>query len=73
LNFGSNLAALIMFIFLDTVNFSYGIPMGISMIAGALAGSKFAIKKGVAYVRVLFIIVTVILILKNIMDYLMGG
>lgn len=73
LNFGSNLAALIMFIFLDTVNFSYGIPMGISMIAGALAGSKFAIKKGVAYVRVLFIIVTVILIMKNIMDYLMGG
>ncbi|PEF34515.1 hypothetical protein CON84_25630 [Bacillus sp. AFS094228] len=73
LNFGSNLAALIMFIFLDTVNFSYGIPMGISMIAGALAGSKFAIKKGVAYVRVLFIIVTVILIVKNIMDYLMGG
>jgi uncharacterized membrane protein YfcA len=47
--------------------------MGISMIAGALAGSKFAIKKGVAYVRVLFIIVTVILIVKNIMDYLMGG
>ncbi|MEF2096382.1 TSUP family transporter [Bacillus sp. CFBP9009] len=73
LNFGSNLAALIMFIFLDTVNFSYGIPMGISMIAGALAGSKFAIKKGVAYVRVLFIIVTVILIMKNLMDYLMGG
>lgn len=73
LNFGSNLAALIMFIFLDTVNFSYGIPMGISMIAGALAGSKFAIKKGVAYVRVLFIIVTVILIMKNILDYIMGG
>ncbi|AXN38523.1 TSUP family transporter [Peribacillus butanolivorans] len=70
LNFGSNIAALIMFIFLDAVNFSYGIPMGISMIVGALVGSKFAIKKGVAYVRVLFIFVTIFLIIKNIIDYI---
>ncbi|MCI0768447.1 TSUP family transporter [Bacillus sp. TL12] len=70
LNFGSNIAALIMFISLDMVNFSYGIPMGISMILGALVGSNFAIKKGVTYVRVLFIFVTVILIGKNIVDYI---
>lgn len=70
LNFGSNIAALIMFIFLDMVNFSYGIPMGISMIIGALVGSNFAIKKGVTYVRVLFIVVTVFLIGKNIVDYI---
>ncbi|MBC6975066.1 TSUP family transporter [Bacillus sp. Xin] len=70
LNFGSNIAALIMFISLDMVNFSYGIPMGISMILGALVGSNFAIKKGVTYVRVLFIFVTVLLIGKNIVDYI---
>lgn len=71
LNFGSNIAALIVFISLDMVNFSYGIPMGISMVLGALVGSNFAIKKGVAYVRVLFISVTVFLIGKNIIDYML--
>ncbi|MCP3742009.1 TSUP family transporter [Rossellomorea sp. BNER] len=69
LNFESNIAALILFIFLDMVNFAYGIPMGIAMILGALVGSNFAIKKGVAYVRVLFILVTVFLIGKNLLDY----
>ncbi|MEK4759469.1 TSUP family transporter [Viridibacillus sp. FSL E2-0187] len=70
LNFASNIAALIMFLFLGAVNFSYGIPMGLAMIVGAIVGSKFAIKKGASYVRVLFIFVTVILILKNVLDYL---
>ncbi|MFD0769918.1 TSUP family transporter [Bacillus sp. CGMCC 1.60114] len=70
LNFGSNIAALIMFLYLDVVNFSYGIPMGIAMILGALVGSNFAIKKGVSYVRILFIVVTLFLIGKNILDYM---
>ncbi|PEA54023.1 hypothetical protein CON64_15600 [Bacillus pseudomycoides] len=70
LNFGSNIAALIMFLYLDVVNFSYGIPMGIAMIFGAFVGSNFAIKKGVSYVRILFIVVTLLLIGKNVLDYL---
>ncbi|WP_415782914.1 sulfite exporter TauE/SafE family protein [Bacillus manliponensis] len=70
LNFGSNIAALGMFLYLDAVNFAYGIPMGIAMIFGALAGSNFAIKKGVSYVRGLFIAVTLILICKNVFDYM---
>ncbi|WP_141431048.1 TSUP family transporter [Bacillus sp. 03113] len=70
LNFGSNIAALIMFLYFDMVNFSYGIPMGIAMILGALVGSNFAIKQGVSYVRILFIVVTLFLIGKNILDYL---
>lgn len=70
LNFGSNIAALIMFLYLDVVNFSYGIPMGIAMIFGAFVGSNFAIKKGVSYVRILFIVVTLLLIGKNVLDYI---
>ncbi|MDM5188207.1 TSUP family transporter [Bacillus sp. DX4.1] len=70
LNFGSNIAALIIFLYLDVVNFAYGIPMGLAMILGAFVGSNFAIKKGVSYVRILFIIVTLFLIGKNIIDYL---
>ncbi|MED4650113.1 hypothetical protein COM13_05065 [Bacillus pseudomycoides] len=70
LNFGSNIAALIIFLYLDVVNFAYGLPMGVAMIFGAFVGSNFAIKKGVSYVRILFIIVTLLLISKNILAYL---
>jgi uncharacterized protein len=69
LNFTSNLAALIMFLFLGTVNFTYGFIMGFAMILGAYVGSKIALNKGTEFIRVLFIIVTTILILKNGYDY----
>lgn len=69
LNFGSNLAALIMFAFLGQINFAYGIPMAFAQVFGAIAGSKFAIKQGSGYVRILFIIVTVILLAKNTYDF----
>jgi len=69
LNFGSNIAALIIFLSMGTVNFAYGIPMGLAMVAGALVGTNFAIKKGASYVRILFICVTVLLIGKNALNY----
>ncbi|WP_018662675.1 TSUP family transporter [Heyndrickxia acidiproducens] len=70
LNFGSNIAALIMFIFLGQVNYAYGLPMGIAQIAGSICGSRFAIKRGSNYVRILFIAVTFLLLAKNTYDYL---
>lgn len=70
LNFASNITALITFIFFDSVNFYYGIPMGIAMVFGALVGSRMAIKTGVSYVKVLFIGITIILIGKNIWTYM---
>ncbi|MDR4946965.1 TSUP family transporter [Neobacillus cucumis] len=70
LNFGSNIAALLMFIILGQVNFAYGIPMGLAQLAGAFCGSKFAIKQGSGYVRALFIVVTFLLLAKNTYDYL---
>lgn len=69
LNFSSNIAALIMFIILDQVNYAYGIPMGIAQLVGSIVGSKFAIKRGSNYVRVLFITVTVLMLAKNTYDY----
>ena len=68
LNFASNLASLIMFGALGSIHYGYGIPMGIAMIAGALAGSRVAIRKGTAYVKPLFIAVTAILIGKQLWD-----
>nr|WP_129689118.1 TSUP family transporter [Gottfriedia acidiceleris] len=70
LNFSSNIAGLLMFMFLGQVNYTYGIIMGIAQIAGAICGSKFAIKKGSGYVRALFITVTCLLLVKNIYDFI---
>ncbi|OKL36847.1 TSUP family transporter [Domibacillus mangrovi] len=70
LNFGSNIAGLLMFMYLGQVNYVYGLPMGLAGIAGAICGSKFAIRKGSSYVRLLFITVTFLLIAKNIYDYI---
>lgn len=70
LNFASNLGALFLFICLGQVDYFYGLIMAVSMICGSYVGAMFAIKKGVGYVKVLFIVVTAILILKNAYDYL---
>ena len=67
-NFASNLAAVIIFTGLGLVNFSYAIPMGCGMILGAFCGASMAISKGAAYVRPLFIIMTVILIGKQLIE-----
>lgn len=67
MNFASNIAAAILFSYLGCVNFSYAIPMGVFMILGAIAGSKVAISKGVSYIRPLFIIVTAVLIGKQLL------
>jgi uncharacterized protein len=69
LNFGSNIAALLMFIYLGEVHFVYGLIMGIAQIFGAIVGSQFAIKKGSGFVRKLFIVVTLVLLIKNTYDY----
>jgi len=70
LNFASNIAAVITFIYFGSVNYYYAIPMGLAMIVGALAGSRLAIKKGAAYVRPLFLFMSVVLISKQIWDVL---
>ena len=67
-NFASNLAGVIVFMCLGLVNFSYAIPMGLGMILGAFCGAKMAISKGAAYVRPLFIGMTVILIGKQLIE-----
>lgn len=70
LNFASNIGALILFMSLGQVNYYYGMIMAISMIVGSYVGAQFAISKGVGYVKVLFIIVTAVLIVKNTYDYI---
>ncbi|GGI40383.1 sulfite exporter TauE/SafE family protein [Mammaliicoccus stepanovicii] len=70
LNLASNLGALLLFMSLGQVNYVYGFFMAISMVCGSYLGVTFAIRKGVSYVKVLFIVVTITLILKNAYDYI---
>jgi len=70
LNFASNIGALLLFMVVGKVDYMVGFVMGASMIAGSYAGSQFALKKGVSYVKMLFIIVTILLIGKNAYDYI---
>jgi uncharacterized membrane protein YfcA len=70
LNFASNIAAVLTFIYFGSINYYYAIPMGISMILGAVVGSNLAIKKGAAYVRPLFLFMSVVLISKQLWDVL---
>ncbi|UXR68847.1 MULTISPECIES: TSUP family transporter [unclassified Staphylococcus] len=70
LNFASNLGALLLFIYLGHVDYVFGLSMAASMVVGSYFGAWFALKYGVGYVKVLFVAVTGILILKNLFDYL---
>lgn len=70
LNFASNIAAVILFNYFGYVNLSYALPMGVFMILGAYAGSHMALKKGTGYVRPLFIIMTSVLVGKQLIDLL---
>lgn len=72
LNFGSNLGSLILFMIVGEVNYTYGLVMGVSMIFGSWFGAQMAISKGVGYVKALFVIVTGVLIIKNIYDFIVG-
>lgn len=69
LNLASNFGSLITFTIMGYVNFYYGVPMAISMVFGALVGSRLAIRKGVGYVKPLFILMSTLLIGKQIWDF----
>ena len=70
LNFASNLGSLLMFMYLGHVDYVLGLLLALSSVVGSYAGAQFAIRKGVSYVKVLFVVVTLILILKNTYDYI---
>jgi len=68
LNFASNIAGISVFLYFGLVDFSYAIPMGLAMIVGAYCGAKMALKKGTSFVRPLFIVMTTVLIGKQLLD-----
>ncbi|MDD4028568.1 MAG: TSUP family transporter [Caldisericia bacterium] len=70
LNFISNITSLITFIVYGKVLFIVGIPVGICMIGGSWLGSHMAIKNGNKIVKPIFVIVTIAVAVKLIIDLL---
>ncbi|MDQ0205162.1 TSUP family transporter [Pectinatus haikarae] len=68
LNFASNFSAVVAFAYLGQIYFHYAIPMGLAMVIGAYCGTKAALSHGAAYVKPLFVLMTVLLIGKQVWD-----
>lgn len=66
INFGSNLAALLLFAYWGDVHVGYGLPMGLAMIVGAAVGARFAIRKGSGYVKLLYLLSIAFLVGREI-------
>jgi len=68
MNFTSNIVSLGVFLLSGNVLFTIGILMGFGQILGAFIGSSLVVKKEVAFIRVFFLIIVGITILKLIHD-----
>ena len=64
LNLSSNFASLVVFAFLGKLNWLYGIPIALVMTVGAIIGARLAILKGNKFIKPVFLVVTIVLILK---------
>ena len=64
----SNISVAVLFSYFGIVDFAHAIPMGLAMIVGAWCGARVALSKGAGYVRPLFIVMTTVLIGKQLFE-----
>lgn len=57
ISFTSTFAGLLSFIYLGKIDYLYSVPMGIFMFLGGQLGAKYAITKGVRFVKIIFLII----------------
>lgn len=67
-NLATNAAALVFFIGTGKVIYAVALPMAVFNMAGAVVGSRLAIKRGAGFVRGLFLVLLVALIVKLAYD-----
>ena len=67
-NLASNVSAFITFALAGSIVWSIGIPAAVFGIAGNIAGSHIALKKGSKFIRPMFVLVLSILLIKLIYD-----
>jgi uncharacterized membrane protein YfcA len=69
-NLGTNLAAVIVFGLTGSVLWVLGLAMGVCNVAGAVVGARMAIRRGSGFVRIVFLTVVGVLILRLAWDLL---
>jgi uncharacterized membrane protein YfcA len=72
LNTATNLAALVLFALKGHVWWHAALPMAAANVVGSLLGTKLALKHGAGFVRIVFIVVVAVLILKTGWDAFVG-
>lgn len=69
LNLVSNITSFVLVIYWDKIIYVYGITMAVCIFCGAYFGSRLAIRKGSAFIRVIMLTVTTLLIGKLALSY----
>ena len=64
INFATNLSAVIYFAATHNIFYQFAVPMGLCNLLGSLAGSRLAILKGNAFLRLFFLVVVAAMILR---------
>jgi uncharacterized membrane protein YfcA len=70
INFATNLSALMLFVWTGHVLFAYALPMAACQVVGSLLGTHAAMRRGTRFVRALFLVVSLALILRLAWDML---
>ncbi len=71
-NLGTNAAALIVFGFTGSVLWLLGVSMAVANVAGAVIGARTAVRRGSGFVRIVFLVVVGLLILRLGFDVFAG-
>jgi len=66
LNFATNVAALLVFLFFGKIWFLAGVVMGIGQWLGARAGSKMVMRHGTKFIRPIFLSAVILITLRMI-------
>lgn len=66
INFSTNLGAFILFLFSGQMLFIIGLPMGIANALGSALGARLAILKGSAFVKIIYVFIVVLVVLRLI-------
>jgi len=72
-NLGTNIAAILVFGLSDSILWAVGLLMAIANVAGAFFGARTALRRGSRFVRVVFLVVVGLLILRLAWDLFLGG
>jgi uncharacterized membrane protein YfcA len=71
-NIGTNAAALIIFGLTGSVLWLLGFAMAAANVAGAVVGARMAVRRGSGFVRIVFLVVVGLLILRLGVDVFTG-